>query len=260
MAFSDTHQLIWRFYFVTGKLHSGILTKRKEKKTLTEIWKILFDECCKYQEPHHMEKVIPTPPPPPPNKNKNKPLVWKRDCGWPFLQVLFRHLWQSLPVFPSELTGSVQRPYLRRYFRCLRARLETWSGGNGREPRPAHRVAVVLQIPDKQKWWTVFRGCWNTVSSFCVSSFLRSLLNILTKNDIALVTSHRGKSRGISHDNLLALPRTLSRREEIEAISRAPGKKGLVARNLFRKGPGREAAVLLPSNFIGTMLNGVRLF
>ena len=39
MAFSDTHQLIWRFYFVTGKLHSGILTKRKEKKTLTEIWK-----------------------------------------------------------------------------------------------------------------------------------------------------------------------------------------------------------------------------
>ena len=34
-----THQLIWRFYFVTGKLHSGILTKRKEKKTLTEIWK-----------------------------------------------------------------------------------------------------------------------------------------------------------------------------------------------------------------------------
>ena len=53
----------------------------------------------------------------------------------------------------------------------------------------------------------------------------RARAPLLTKNDIALVTSHRGKSRGISQDNLLALPSTLSRREEIAAISRAPGKE-----------------------------------
>lgn len=168
MASSDTHQLIWRFYFVTGKLHSGILTeKRKENsyrdlKTYSSVNAVNINNRITCKKWYNQNK---------PKQTTNKPLVWKTDCGWPFLRDLFRHRWPSLPVFPSELTGSVQRPYLLRYFRCLRARLEIWSGGNGHEPQPAHRAAVVLQIPNKQKWWTVFRGCWNTVSSSCVSSF-----------------------------------------------------------------------------------------
>ena len=195
-------------------------------------------------------------------KQTNKPLVWKRDCGWPFLRDLFRHRWQSLPVFPSELTGSVQRPYLFRYFRCLTARLEIWSGGNGHEPQPAHRAAVVLQIPEQEKWWTVFRGCWNTVSSFCVSSSLRSLLNILKWHCTRYLTS-RQIPRHFPRQLAGFTKNFVQKRGNSSNIARTWKRKkktSLVARNLFLKGPGREAALLLPSNFFRTMLNGARLF